>query len=106
MSQSPGMKRDNHERADHQGPDDTLVLLDDAQWTYLQRRHELTPRERQVAELVCRGLKNDSIAKRLRVCPETVKTHVRNIYRKVGVGSKIHMLLRFVREANNLSNRT
>ncbi len=105
MPRSPGTERDNRERAD-QGPDDTLVLLEDAQWAYLQRRHELTPRERQIAELVCQGLKNDSIANRLRVRPETVKTHVRNIYRKVGVRSKIHMLLRFVREAANFSNRT
>jgi DNA-binding NarL/FixJ family response regulator len=78
------------------------VLLDDRQWAYLQRRYGLTPRELQIANLVCRGLRNGSIAKDLKIRPGTVKTHVRNIYRKVKVRSKITMLLRFMTEASEL----
>lgn len=78
------------------------MLLDDRQWAYLQRRYGLTPREVQIADLVCRGLRNGSIAKDLKIRPGTVKTHVRNIYRKVRVRSKITMLLRFMTEANDL----
>jgi DNA-binding NarL/FixJ family response regulator len=105
MPQSLGPKQDRPEGTDQGEPDGTFVLLDAAQWAYLQRRYELTPRERQVAELVCRGLTGSSIARHLNVRPETVKTHVRNIYRRVGVRSKVLMLLRFVREASDLSNR-
>jgi len=36
--------------------------------------------------------------------PGTVKTHTRNIYRKVRVKSKIGMLLRFVTDARELSS--
>ena len=76
------------------------MLLDSRQWSYVRRRYELTPRELQIAELVCRGFRNDRIARDLRIRPGTVKTHVRNIYRKVKVKGKIAMLLRFVNEAS------
>jgi DNA-binding NarL/FixJ family response regulator len=86
------------------GPrDSALVFLDDRQWSYLQRRYDLTPRELQIADLVCRGLRNGNIARNLKIRPGTVKTHVRNIYRKVKVRSKITMLLRFMAEASELS---
>lgn len=78
------------------------ILLDAKQWLYVQNRYNLTPRERQIAELVCQGLKNGNIAKHLRITPGTVKTHTRNIYRKVRVKSKIAMLLRFVSDARRL----
>jgi hypothetical protein len=39
------------------------VLLDSRQWSYVRRRYELTPRELQIAELVCRGFRNDRIAR-------------------------------------------
>lgn len=73
-----------------------VMLLDKKQWSYVQRRYELTPRERQIAELICQGLRNGNIAKSLHIKPGTVKTHTRNIYRKVRVKSKIGMLLTFV----------
>lgn len=76
-----------------------VILLNGKQWSYVQRRYELTPREREIAELICQGLRNGSIAKRLRIRPGTVKTHIRNIYRKVHVKSKIAMLLTFVTDA-------
>jgi DNA-binding NarL/FixJ family response regulator len=93
---------------DNRGPARTApeilpVLLDNRQWSYVGRRYELTPRELQIAELVCRGYRNDRIARDLRIRPGTVKTHVRNIYRKVKVRSKIAMLLRFVNEASGFS---
>lgn len=81
-------------------PDALAMLLDRRQWSYVRRRYDLTPREVQIAELVCRGFRNDHIARDLRIRPGTVKTHVRNIYRKVKVKSKIAMLLRFVNEAS------
>jgi len=75
------------------------MLLDRRQWLYLSKRYDLTPREVQIAELVCQGLRHGSIAGHLRIQPGTVKTHIRNIYRKVKVQNKMNMLLRFVSEA-------
>ena len=81
-----------------------VVLLSKQQWSYVQGRYELTPRERQIAELICQGLRNGKIAKVLQIKPSTVKTHTRNIYRKVHVQSKISMLLMFISEAECLND--
>ena len=48
----------------------------------------LTPREAEVLELLQLGTPNAEIAARLHVGVETVRTHARNIYRKLGVGSR------------------
>lgn len=79
------------------------LLLDGRQWSYVQNRYNLTPRERQIAELICQGLRSCNIARNLRIKPGTVKTHTRNIYRKVRVKSKIAMLLRFLSDTRELS---
>ena len=46
----------------------------------------LTPREADVLELLQSGRSNAEIAQALQVSVETVRTHVRRIYRKLGVG--------------------
>jgi len=45
----------------------------------------LTGRERQIAELIARGLQNKEIARRLCLGHATVKNHVHNILRKLNV---------------------
>ena len=47
--------------------------------------NSLTPRERQIASLVSKGLSNKEIALGLRIGPATVKNHVHNILDKLGV---------------------
>jgi non-specific serine/threonine protein kinase len=48
----------------------------------------LTPRERDVADLVAEGLSNRQIAARLGVSQRTVESHVENILRKLGFASR------------------
>ena len=48
----------------------------------------LTPREADVLEQLQRGRSNGEIAASLHVGIETVRTHARNIYRKLGVRSR------------------
>ena len=72
------------------------ILLDEKQWVFLKNRYHMTSREIQVAILVCRGFNNDDIAKALNISHGTVKTHLRNLYRRVRVKSKILLLLRFM----------
>jgi DNA-binding NarL/FixJ family response regulator len=48
----------------------------------------LTPREADVLELLQQGASNAEIAAKLHVGVETVRTHARNIYRKLGVTSR------------------
>jgi DNA-binding NarL/FixJ family response regulator len=78
-----------------------VILLNEKQWSYVQNRYDLTPREREIAELICQGLRIGNIARILHIRPGTVKTHTRNIYRKVHVRSKIGMLLRFVTDTRD-----
>jgi transcriptional regulator of acetoin/glycerol metabolism len=46
---------------------------------------ELTLREQEILQFVSSGLTNEEIATKLMLSIETVKTHRRNIYRKLGV---------------------
>jgi DNA-binding NarL/FixJ family response regulator len=48
----------------------------------------LTPRETQVLRLVAMGLSNQEIADSLEISIETVKEHVQNLLRKLGLGDR------------------
>ena len=48
----------------------------------------LSPQERRVLQLLAEGLSNAEIAQALVVSPNTVKTHLRNIYRKLDVTTR------------------
>jgi two-component system, NarL family, nitrate/nitrite response regulator NarL len=53
----------------------------------------LTARERQIARLVMSGLRNKSIAGELQLCEGTVKIHLHNIYRKLGIRNRTALLV-------------
>jgi pimeloyl-ACP methyl ester carboxylesterase/DNA-binding CsgD family transcriptional regulator len=59
---------------------------------------ELTPREREVLELVARGLDNETIARQLRLTPKTVRNYVSRIYDKLGVPTRARAIV-LAREA-------
>jgi DNA-binding NarL/FixJ family response regulator len=82
----------------------SVTLLNEQQWSYLQVKYSMTKREMQIAKLVCRGLGNEGIAQSLSIRHGTVKTHIRNLYRKLWVHNKISMLLRFIQDASVFFN--
>lgn len=86
--------------ADNASEFSSVTLLNDQQWNYLQVKYNMTKREMQIAKLVCRGLGNEDIAQSLSIRHGTVKTHIRNLYRKLWVHNKISMLLRFISDAS------
>jgi DNA-binding NarL/FixJ family response regulator len=53
----------------------------------------LTEREADVLKLIARGMANKQIARELFVTTSTVKTHVNNLYRKLGVSSRTQAAL-------------
>jgi DNA-binding NarL/FixJ family response regulator len=51
--------------------------------------NDLTERESEILQLLSEGMRNEDIAKKLFISPQTVQTHVRNILGKLRVHSKL-----------------
>jgi DNA-binding CsgD family transcriptional regulator len=51
----------------------------------------LTGREREIADLVAAGRTNREVAEQLVLSPKTVEAHLRNIYAKLGVRSRVEL---------------
>jgi len=56
-------------------------------------RIHLTPREREVLSLLCEGLPNKSIGRRLNISAGTVKIHVGKILSGLGVASRLQAVV-------------
>jgi DNA-binding NarL/FixJ family response regulator len=52
-------------------------------------KQKLTPRESEVHELLSQGLTNEEIAKLLYISLSTTKVHVKHIYEKLSVRSRL-----------------
>jgi DNA-binding CsgD family transcriptional regulator len=63
----------------------------------------LSPREREVVQLVAAGLRNKEIALRLQISEKTVKFHLGRIFDKLGVDSRTELLLRLIAEGGLVS---
>lgn len=57
----------------------------------------LSPREREVLDLLVDGLAISQIARRLYISESTAKTHVANIYEKLGAGNRAQAVMAAVR---------
>jgi two-component system NarL family response regulator len=52
---------------------------------------ELTPRESEIVRYVCSGMRNIEVAERLAITESTVKTHLNNIFQKLGVRDRLEL---------------
>ena len=78
-------------------PRSTGAVADPAErFDYLPEPDILTQREAEVLQLLQEGMTNAEIAHALSIGLETVRTHARNIYRKLGIGTR-RDLARFAR---------
>jgi DNA-binding CsgD family transcriptional regulator len=58
------------------------------------RSDGLTHREREVALLVADGLRSREVAERLDIAPQTVKSHLKTIFDKLGVRNRVELAKR------------
>ena len=65
---------------------DSVVLARSA----TDRVRVLSPREREILDLLADGLTGAQIAKRLFLSPETVRTHIRNAMEKLEAQTRVH----------------
>ena len=88
--------------AKQQGRSEAEIITDftKAGWDQLQQATEmeerwdsLSRREQQVVALICLGHRNYQIAKILVIAPETVKTHLQNIFTKFNLRSSKELRL-------------
>ncbi len=74
------------------------IWMDEPQPTpdYLRNREasRLTPREKQIVALICRGLRNKQIAENLHITPGTVKVHLMHIFEKTGLKDRLALAVR------------
>jgi DNA-binding NarL/FixJ family response regulator len=54
---------------------------------------ELTDREREVLVLLASGMANKQIARRLGISEKTVKTHLTNVFQRIGVRDRTQAAL-------------
>ena len=80
---SAGRSRPRARRSQHMGPPPEQV----AGW------HCLTPREKQISSLVAQGRRYREIAKRLHICEQTVRNHLRNIFAKLQINDRVQLAL-------------
>ncbi len=56
--------------------------------------YDLTPRERQITQMVARGLSTGEMAEQLYLSPHTVRDYVKSVFDKVGVSSRGELVAR------------
>jgi two-component system, NarL family, nitrate/nitrite response regulator NarL len=69
------------------------IWMDDSEHVaqFIQRKDasRLTPREKEVVRLICRGMKNKQIAENLHITAGTVKVHLMHIFEKTGLKDRL-----------------
>ncbi|HEY2842786.1 MAG TPA: helix-turn-helix transcriptional regulator, partial [Bryobacteraceae bacterium] len=53
----------------------------------------LTPREKQIVQQICEGLKNKEIAQALSITAGTVKVHLMHVFEKTGVKDRFELAI-------------
>ena len=74
-------------------PDNSIIEVDEltSRLDMTAQEYKLTHREREIIELVYKGLSNNDISTELYISLNTVKSHMRNIFEKTGVNTRMEL---------------
>ena len=70
-----------------------LLEIGDAVKPLEESKPRLTPREKEILTMLASGSTNDKIAEEFYISPQTVKTHICNIYKKINAPNRIQAAL-------------
>jgi DNA-binding CsgD family transcriptional regulator len=70
----------------------------EAEWVVMARRLRLSPRQVEIVRDVMRNEKEQTIAARLGISGHTVHTHVKRIYARLRVASRVELVARLFAE--------
>lgn len=74
---------------------DKGIMTDEEILERLAADYRLSAREKEIAMLLYEGKNNNEIAEELFLSISTVKVHASNLYRKLGVTSRVQLILKF-----------
>lgn len=60
---------------------------------HVEKKADLTKKEREIVALICHGYRNKEIAQKLDISEQTVKSHCNRIFKKVGVSDRLQLAL-------------
>ena len=60
---------------------------------HLEKKVDLTKKEKEIVGLICHGYRNKEIAQKLDISEQTVKSHCNRIFKKVGVSDRLQLAL-------------
>ena len=77
-------------------PIDSTVLpfLSDLEWAEISDYMRFSGRESEIARLILFGYNEETVATRLSISIHTVHSHVERLYRKLGIGSRGHLIIK------------
>lgn len=61
--------------------------------SHVEKKIDLTKKEREIVTLICNGYRNKEIAQKLDISEQTVKSHCNRIFKKVGVTDRLQLAL-------------
>ncbi len=72
------------------------------QWNYIKNTFHLTPRQIEIARLVCNGLNNDQISEKCHITYNTARTHLAHICAKICVYGRAELILHLIKIAKHV----
>jgi PAS domain S-box-containing protein len=90
-----GTTRVLYARGEVSGDTGTAVIAGEVHATAIRERlrSAISPREREVLDLVAQGLTNDEIAVRLQLSPTTIRTHIQHAVKRLGAHNRVHAVV-------------
>jgi len=78
------------------------IVFSEKEWDWFAKTGGITRRELVVMQLMLQGWSNRKIAQGLNIKYNTVRAHISNIYKRIGVHSKVELYVETIRRVYNV----